>query len=104
MWICLSDSFLSIVDKGDPSGQTLLVRARSRGDIEKEFPSAQVIEGSGTDYAFRARISRKHVAERMAEAVQGIGYANFKSSVSDRRLHNAYARVWGEMAGLQDEV
>ncbi len=28
MWICLNDSFLSIVDKGDPSGATLLVRAR----------------------------------------------------------------------------
>lgn len=49
MWLFLDRSFLSIVDKGDPSGQTLVVRARQRGDIEAVFPDAQVIEGAGTD-------------------------------------------------------
>lgn len=34
MWIFLSDSFLSIVDK-EGDGSTLLVRARRAGDIEK---------------------------------------------------------------------
>ncbi|MDD3354139.1 hypothetical protein [Zoogloea sp.] len=32
MWTCLSDSVRSIVGKDDPSGQTLLVRARSKDD------------------------------------------------------------------------
>jgi len=42
MWIFLSDSFLSIVDKDDPSGATLLVRARVAGDIERVFPGVAV--------------------------------------------------------------
>lgn len=33
MWICLADAFLSIVDKGDPSHATLLVRARRADGI-----------------------------------------------------------------------
>jgi len=27
MWLFMNESFLSIVDKGDPSGKTLLIRA-----------------------------------------------------------------------------
>lgn len=79
MWIFLCDSFLSIVDRGAPSGQTLLVRARRRGDIERVFPGAAVVENAGTDYAFRARIDREQVALTMAEQVSEIRYPNFKA-------------------------
>ena len=51
MWIFLPDSFLSIVDKGDDTGQTLLVRGRRKGDIEQIFPNATVQSNVGTDYA-----------------------------------------------------
>ncbi len=54
MWIFLSDSFLSIVDKGDPSGTTLLVRAR-------------------------ARVDRERVAQAMADQVRG-GTSDMKTS------------------------
>jgi hypothetical protein len=60
MWICLSDAFLSIVDKGDPTHATLLVRARRAGDIERVFPEAEVSAKGGSDYAFRARLPRRH--------------------------------------------
>ena len=40
MWIFLPNAFLSIVDKGDPTGETLLVRGRVLGDIDRAFPKA----------------------------------------------------------------
>ena len=104
MWIFLSNSFLSIVDKGDDSGKTLLVRARRKGDIERVFPNAAVIEGVGTDYQFRARIDREEVAQRMADEVRSTRYENFKSTVRERRRHDAYMDVWNAMFGYQRET
>jgi GTPase SAR1 family protein len=101
MWIFLSDAFLSVVDKGDSSGKTLLVRARRHGEIERVFPEAHVVEGGGTDYKFRARIDRTSVAERIAESITNISYSNFKSSVDDASRHDAYMRVWDAMYAYQ---
>lgn len=102
MWIFLSDSFLSIVDKGDVSGQTLLVRGRRRGDIESVFPGAAVVENAGTDYRYRARIDRERVAQAMSEQVRGVRYSNFKATVADDDRHSAYMSVWQAMVRLQD--
>lgn len=101
MWIFLSDSFLSIVDKGDPAGQTLLVRARRHGDIERVFPGADVVEGRGTDYRYRARIDREQVALAMAEQVRAIRYPNFKGAVTDDERHQAYMDTWQAMVRFQ---
>jgi hypothetical protein len=46
MWICMSSSFLSIVDKYCDKVE-LLVRARRKGDIEAIFPDAEVNEYPG---------------------------------------------------------
>lgn len=102
MWIFLDRSFLSIVDKGDPSGQTLVVRARHRGDIEAVFPDAQVIEGAGTDYRYRARIDRERVALAIADQVRAVAYPNLKAAVRDNKRHDAYMSVWQAMLRLQD--
>lgn len=102
MWIFLSNSFLSIVDKGDPSGATLLVRARRRGDIEAVFPNAEVIENAGTDYRYRARIDRDQVALAIAEHVRGIRHCNFKSTVLDDDRHRAYMDTWKAMMRFQE--
>jgi len=102
MWIFLTDSFLSIVDKGDSTGETLLVRARKQGDIERVFPQAQVIEGAGTDYRYRARIPRDQVADAIAEAVRNIDYGNFKNHVSENDRHDAYFDVWSAMNKFQE--
>lgn len=96
MWIFLTDAFLSIVNKGG-DGTTLLVRARRAGDIERVFPGAAVIEGAGSDYRYRARIDREEVAQRLAEQVRGIRYANFKATVKDSRRGDAYLDVWDVM-------
>lgn len=92
---------LSIVDKGG-DGSTLLVRARRQEDMTRIFPQAQVQVGGGTDYLYRARIDREEVAQRVAEAVRGIRYPNFKSTVDEEKRHEAYLQVWGEMADFQE--
>lgn len=102
MWAFLSGSFLSIVDKGDLTGSTLLVRARKAGDIEAVFPDAEVIEGGGTDYRYRARVDREQVAQAMADQVRAVTYPNFKGTVKDRDRHDAYMDVWSAMMRFQD--
>ena len=100
MWICLNNAFLSIVAK-ECGPDELLVRARRPGDIERVFPAAKVTSRTGTDYQFRAVVSRQEVASAMCSAVESIDYDNFKSSVSDRKLHDAYAGFWNIHARLQ---
>jgi len=102
MWIFLSDSFLSIVDKGDPTGKTLLVRSRHAGDIERAFPDAKVLVGGGTDYRYRARIDRVEVANAIADAIRSIDYGNFKSTVIDPERHDAYMDCWSAMYAYQN--
>ncbi len=100
MWIMLNDCFLSIVSK-DCRRDELLVRARREGDIEKVFPKATVTRYTRSDYLFRAVVKRATVEEALAGETQRILYGNFKSSVRDRPLHDAYLRVWSIMAELQ---
>jgi hypothetical protein len=102
MWIFTPSSFVSIVDKGDRSGKTLLVRARKAGDIEHLFPDAKVQVGGGTDYRYRARIEREAVALKIAEQARQINFANFKNEVDDHDRHDAYHDVWQAMYGFQE--
>lgn len=104
MWIMLNDAFLSIVSKDCPR-DCLLVRARRPGDIEKVFLTGTQIEvtrETGTDYLFRAVIPRKEVETAIAAEVRRIIYGNFKDSVQDDELHDAYMRVWAAMATVQN--
>lgn len=100
MWIMLSDCFVSIVNK-DCARDELMVRARRPGDIEKLFPKAQVTEFTASDYHYRAAIKRTEIAEALVGEIGRVTYSNFKDSVSDRPLHDAYLRVWSAMANLQ---
>lgn len=103
MWLFINEAFLSIVDKGG-DGNTLLVRARRAGDIERVFPEAIVQVGSGTDYRFRARIDRERVATAIADSIRKIDYPNFKSTVTDAERHDAYMDVWSAMYAFQDKI
>lgn len=102
MWLCLSNSFLSIVAHRDQPDQ-LLVRARARGHIEAIFPGASVLETRDADYGFRAVVPRTEAAEVIRRQVEGIDYPNFKDSVRDRRLHDAYMAFWSTMYRLQQQ-
>lgn len=102
MWICLSNAFLSIVEPHEPVAEdVLLVRARRAGDIQAVFPHAKVRRTPARDYLFRALIPREEVARAVAAKVTAIGYTNFKASVRSKPLHDAFARFWGIMSGLQ---
>ncbi|MDR0528820.1 MAG: hypothetical protein LBG69_04330 [Zoogloeaceae bacterium] len=100
MWLCLNNAFLSVVNKSKKK-DCLLVRARRPGDIEKIFPHVAVRETLGTDYRYRADVARSDVAAKIALLVMDIRYDNFKDSVSDTSLHDAYFRIWDVMARLQ---
>lgn len=101
MWVCLSGAFLSIVHK-DCAADELLVRARRQGDIKKVFPGVKEVKTVGNDYLYRAVIKRSVVADALAKmALETIDYPNFKNTVRDNKLHNAYNRVWHVMADLQ---
>jgi hypothetical protein len=93
MWVLLNDAFLSIVqDKDDRS--RLLVRARCREDIERVFAGAAVVEGAGSDYAYRAFLPRGTVAATLTARVEEIDYPNFKDSVREAWRHDASLAVW----------
>jgi len=104
MWIMLNDAFFSIVDK-DCARDELMVRARRPGDLERVFPSAKgkVTEFTASDYHYRCAISRDEVKSVLAGEVDRVSYSNFKNSVEDHDLHNAYNRVWHAMAALQPQ-
>ena len=104
MWIFLNDAFLSVVaDKADPTGDRLLVRARRSGDIERVFPEAEVFRVAGSDYAHRAWVPRRQVAEALAARVEAIDYPNFKNTIQDTGYHDAAMQVWGAMHRLQQQ-
>lgn len=100
MWLMLSDAFLSIVYK-DCARDELMVRARRQGDIEKIFPTARVTRYTKSDYLYRAAVKKSDVEAAMVGEINRITYSNFKNSVADGLLHDAYLRVWGTMSGLQ---
>ena len=102
MWVFLNNSFLSIVAHRDKP-DVLLVRARKAGDIEAVFPGATTWQDPRADYRHRAEIARSDVAGALAKAAAGIDYANFKNSVEDLDRHEAYMRVWGVMARMQEK-
>lgn len=101
MWVCLNNAFLSIVQPPAKPGM-LLVRARRKGDIERVFANAKVERTPGRDYLWRAFLPREQVGQVLAQHVTAIDYGNFKDSVADHKLHDAYARFWGIMANLQE--
>ena len=100
MWIFLSNSFISIVQKpGDTD--MLTVRARIEGDIEKVFPGARVQANKGTDYKFRAKVPREVVAQALHDQAMAVNYQNFKNTVKDKKRHDAYMDVWSAMFRAQ---
>jgi hypothetical protein len=103
MWIFLSNSFLSIVAHRD-NPSLLLVRARHKDDITREFPHAAVSETPSADYRYRAELPRHEVSAAIQAAIEDIGYSNFKDSVVEGARHEAYMQVWRVMSALQHRL
>ena len=100
MWLFSKNNFLSIVrDKGNPN--RLLVRGRLKGDIEAMFPAAEVIEGAGSDYLFRAFVDRTTVLKAVADTVSDLDYTNFKNANAEERKGHLM-EVWRVMFDEQE--
>ena len=97
MWVLMNDSYLSVVkhlDKPD----TLLVRSRIEGDIQRAIPDAEVYEDPHADYRYRADVPAGQFKQAMTGAIDRIDYGNFKASVKDPKRHHAYMSVWKVLA------
>jgi Txe/YoeB family toxin of Txe-Axe toxin-antitoxin module len=105
MWVCLNNAFVSIVANRNRPGD-LMIRARRKGDIEKFMGEnfVRVIETPLADYRFRASVEADLVSKVMADMVYTIDYDNFKDSVKDKDLHDAYSGFWSIMYRLQDKL
>jgi hypothetical protein len=100
----LNDAFLSCAqDRKDPD--MLCVRARVAGDITRAFDGkvAEVRSHPGSDYAFRAWVTKDQLKAALQAAVDKIDYTNFKSSVREEDRHDAYMDIWAVMNKLQHE-
>ena len=112
MWICTTIGFFSVCQK--PSDTDLTVRTRVKADLDelrKQYlPTlGPTIEGAGTDYPYRAKVSHGDLAEAMTKLVKDIDYGNFKQAVENRQgleRERIYSKVWGalhKMESLESE-
>ena len=103
MWVCLNDGFLSIVEDIEGSSK-LMVRSRTRRAITNVFGDNIVIEeNKGSDYDFRTKLDRNVVSEVIKKRIDNIDYFNFKKSVREEALHDAYLKIWTIMLWYQFE-
>ena len=110
MWLFTTIGFFSVVAHRDDA-DTLLIRARVRGDLDAlrvhHLPDIEILEDAGTDYAFRAMVSRDEWEYAAQQMVRDIDYPNFKQAVSERqgpdRAH-AYYEIWRVMHRVQSSA
>lgn len=107
-WFFLKEiGFLSVVHKPPCKLDELLVRARSKIDIDKlqkllktkyQF-DGEVIDTPKADYAYRMIVPREIFASFIASATMELDYDNFKNTVPkiDYKRHDAYMNVWEDM-------
>jgi hypothetical protein len=100
MWIMTPFGFYSAVQKHGTDFIT--IRARVGGDLtllkEKYMPELSAEKaGGGTDYQYRATISKEAFAEGMKKLALDVNYDNFKSEtarVSGYPRANVYHDIW----------
>lgn len=102
MWIFFPNAMLSIVAHRDKP-DTLLVRARFKGDIERVFHGALVTRTPRADYLYRAEIRREEVAAVLAGAARAMAYTNVKGAIpaGDHRRSRAMHDIWQVMFDAQ---
>ncbi len=93
----MNDTFLSVVaHKEIPD--SLLVRSRIAGDIERAIPGVDTFEDPEADYRYRAVVGREEFKTAIAARIDGIDYPNFKNSIRDARKHHAATGIWALLA------
>ena len=96
MWICLNNSFVSIVQH-PLLNDVLIVRGRRHEDV-MNFVNGFFCRGyeqtDTRDYRYRVLIDRNELPKILATHAEKIDYTNFKNSVEDDNLHDMYSEVW----------
>jgi hypothetical protein len=105
MWLCLNNAFVSVVrNYDDPTGKTLLVRARKRNHLKRVFGSkVEITETPKRDYRWRCTVPRDVMSWVMDWHCQNIEYTNFKNSVAEEDLHHMYSLWWSDHSRLQQD-
>lgn len=118
MWIHTKDGFFSVTtNQRDETGQTLMVRARVRGDLDKLLERVlaikppffhqgmlpKIIETKTSDYRYRVILARTVWAEYLVEMTDDLDYTNVKGTLArgDKPRANAMMACWSAMADLQ---
>ena len=104
MWISLNDGFVSAVEDWSDENM-LVVRARRYEHLENLGTGYEIEEDltGKKDYKYRMRIPKQEFSELIADRIKKIDYFNFKNSVKDKELHDAYLKVWSIMYDLQND-
>ena len=105
MWICLNDSFVSIVEDTRNPDQ-YLVRGRRLTDVINFIkplvvgvPPA-IVSTPRSDYHFRCTVSKEELQKCMMATIDKIDYPNFKDIVADVELERFYMETW--VAGVRN--
>lgn len=110
MWIASELGFFSVVvDRQQPGA--LLVRARSRQDLERlclsgGFYAGNIRVTSHADYLYKMTLDRSEVVRVLSLLVQGLEYGNFKGHTAKTLgVHRAdiYHDAWAAFLRIQTE-
>jgi len=90
--------------KSIPDGDSRLLQVRARRakhlrDLKNRYmPNAgEIVRMVDRDYEFRIYCTHDDWSLAVARMAQDVDYGNFKNSVEDDELHNAYMRVWSAL-------
>ncbi len=114
MWLYLKTGFYSVVHKPPCKKNEIMVRTRSKLDIEKlkkhlkenyEFDSI-VMETPKADYAYRMIVDKNIFAAFLVDAAMNLDYDNFKNTIPriDYKRHDAYMKCWEAMYEWQADL
>jgi hypothetical protein len=106
VWLLIPDGFVSVVHGAGE--EDLCVRARSSVDLdrlrERFMPElSETVTTPGSDYLYRAWISRDAFGKGLGRIAAELTYPNFKSEVGKRDPERAhlYGRVWATLGEIQ---
>lgn len=106
MWLITTQGFYSAVEDNRPDSDLLKIRARVKGDLENlrtQIPNLEIVEGGGTDYPFRAYVTKIEWERAVAELAAAIDYGNFKDEVKKKqgaKRARVYEDIWVVLYGL----
>lgn len=110
MWLMTKFGFFSVVEKPkDKAAGLVTIRSRVQDDLNalrSYLPQmSAVVSNSGTDYAFRAQVSKADFANALSKIAMDVDYSNFKNEVArtqGKARASCYSEVWNSLYKLQD--